>query len=385
MGARQRPRVAMCALTFGVGGAEIQALRLAAALRTEFEITLFVGRPVDEDIEIPPWLSVRPVVSTAARRDRLTSAWRLVDACRESRPDLIYSTYVNFNLALARARGAGRLPCPVILQEVIEPSSCYRGSLLLRVYGRLLRRYYPRADFVLANSSIMREDLVENFSVPGERCRYLPYLVPEELLERFAPSASGRWAVLPSAESPLRLLAVGRLFPQKAYPDLLRAFARIRREVPHSRLTILGEGPLRESLAALAAELGVAEQVRFAGHVRDPVPFYAEADVFVLSSHFEGMANVLIEAMAAGLPIVATDVSGTGDLIPSPEIGVVVPVGEPETFAEAVVGLAADPERRQRIGDAARERVRSFCGAEIAPHYAEIFHSLCAGEPAGNR
>lgn len=148
-----------------------------------------------------------------------------------------------------------------------------------------------------------------------------------------------------------RYLSIGRLVPQKNFAMLLRAFARSAR--PHDSLTVAGEGPERPALEQLAARLGIAEQVRFPGHQAAVEPLLADADAFVLSSDYEGLPGVVVEALAAGLPILATDccVSMPG-LLDHGRTGLLVPPGSEDRFAEGLIAIRAfraDAERARAI------------------------------------
>jgi glycosyltransferase involved in cell wall biosynthesis len=149
----------------------------------------------------------------------------------------------------------------------------------------------------------MADDLVAELGIAAERLAVLPNPVDFDGLRNLAEPAP--WpGFVP------RLLAVGRLSREKGFDLLLRAVTLIRRDYPHAGLVIVGKGPEEARLKALATELGVADAVCFAGYVERPWQFYAGADIFVLSSRHEGMPNALIEAIAGGLPIVATPASG---------------------------------------------------------------------------
>lgn len=150
------------------------------------------------------------------------------------------------------------------------------------------------------------------------------------------------------------VLAVGRLVGAKDYPTLLRAFARVVRQVD-ARLIIYGEGDRRGELAALVEELGLADRVALPGFVENPLPSMKTADVFVLSSSREGFGNVLVEAMATGTPVVSTDCPhGPGEILEDGKWGTLVPVGDDEALAEAIVGTL------RHGGIDARTRAREF-------------------------
>ena len=163
-----------------------------------------------------------------------------------------------------------------------------------------------------------------------------------------------------------RLLCVGRLIPIKGHIVLLRAFAAARREVPDLQLDVAGRGPLEPALRALARELGVADGVRFLGHVTPIQGAIEQAAAVVVPSMGEGFGMVALEAMERARPVVAASIGGLGEIVRDGVTGVLVPPGEAEPLAAAIVRVASDPELGRRMGAAGRERalarfLQSFC------------------------
>ncbi len=154
-------------------------------------------------------------------------------------------------------------------------------------------------------------------------------------------------------------VTVPRLVEQKGLDVLLKAAARAFEQLPDWRLAIVGDGPLRDELEALAGELGIASRVDWFGHVDNPVPYLRAAQAFVLTSRFEGSPNALLEAMACGLPAVVSDASpGPLELIGEEHAGLIVPVEDVEATAAAMVRLGTDEALRARLGEAALERTQ---------------------------
>ncbi len=160
-------------------------------------------------------------------------------------------------------------------------------------------------------------------------------------LERFA---------LPRAPVRGRILMVGRLAPPKR-PDLaLRALAAVRAAIPEAELLIVGDGPLRGNAERLGAELGLDGAVRFLGHREDVPELLAESECALLASDYEGCPLAVVEAMAAGVPVVATDVGGTGDLVQPGRTGELGPRGDADSLAAALVRVLSNPERAAELG-----------------------------------
>ncbi|MBE3072716.1 MAG: glycosyltransferase family 4 protein [Acidobacteria bacterium] len=172
-------------------------------------------------------------------------------------------------------------------------------------------------------------------------------------LDPLPPRDAGR-ACLGLGPEDIVLLFAGRLVPVKNLPLLLDAFARAVARLPHARLIIAGDGVCRSALEAQARALGVAHLVRFTGWSDDMSALYRVADIGVLASRNEGTPLFLIEAMAAGLPVVATAVGGVADVVRNEITGLLVPPDRPEDLAEAIVRLGVSETTRRRLGESAR-------------------------------
>ena len=197
--------------------------------------------------------------------------------------------------------------------------------------------------------------------------------------ERFAPKQGGH-----KRDEPIELLTVGQLAPAKGMHVLIAAVALLRTRGRDIRLRIIGDGPLRQSLARYAESIGVGRQVVFEGFCNNAAlyRFYAHADIFVMASFAEGIPVVLMEAMAMELPCVSTRITGIPELIEDGKTGLLVSPADEAALAEAVERLIEDESLRRELGRAARERiVRDYHIARNTARLAEIFRShLNAGE-----
>jgi glycosyltransferase involved in cell wall biosynthesis len=189
--------------------------------------------------------------------------------------------------------------------------------------------------------------------------RHRVALVPNGIdVGGMTPRAHAR-QLIGAGEGELVIGFVGRLVSQKAPQVLVRAMGRVAGAAPHARLALVGVGPLEEPLRRLAGELGVAEKVLWLGE-RDARTVMAGFDVFAISSCKEGLPYVVLEAMSAGLPVVATVAAGVESLVDNGVNGAVVPCGNSDEFAEALIELATDPGKAERFGRASSERVAHF-------------------------
>jgi glycosyltransferase involved in cell wall biosynthesis len=219
-----------------------------------------------------------------------------------------------------------------------------------RLVPRLARRFYPWADDVVAVSEGAADDLVRAIGIDEDRVKVVPNpIVTPELRSMMAEPLEDPWF---AEGGPPVALAVGRFTQQKDFPTLLRAIAEVR-DRRSVRLLVLGDGPERGRLEALVSELGLDDIVRLPGWVVNPYPYMARTDVFVLSSRWEGLPSVLIEALFCGAPVVATDCpSGPMEILEGGRHGVLVPVGDVRALADGI-------ERAVR-GDVARPSGESW-------------------------
>jgi glycosyltransferase involved in cell wall biosynthesis len=259
----------------------------------------------------------------------------LVRYLRRERPAALLSVLHANLVALWGKRLAG-IPMRVVLAEHNTLSSVSQGmrDIRWRLYPLPARVFYPWADRIIAVSTGVADDLASMIRIPRERIQvvYNPIVTPE-LREKSSAPVEHPW--FQKGEPPV-VLAVGRLTKQKAFDVLLQAFAKATRNCT-ARLMILGEGEERLKLEALVKDLGLAGVVSLPGFLPNPYAFMAHAAVFVLSSRWEGLPTVMVEALAVGLPIISTDCpSGPREILSDGKFGQLVPVEDPEALAQAI-------------------------------------------------
>jgi glycosyltransferase involved in cell wall biosynthesis len=214
--------------------------------------------------------------------------------------------------------------------------------------------------------------------VPAELLRVAPNGVDTEGILRIPAGARAAVRASLGVGSELLWLAVGRFEVAKDYPNMLRAFQQVRRDRPQAILLLVGRGSLQSETEALVRELGLGDAVRFLG-VREDVPaVMAAADAYVMSSAWEGMPMVLLEAAAAGLPIVATEVGGNREVVVDGESGFLVPPRDEAALAAAMIRLdqLSDADRRS-MGQRGQEHIRRHYGlARVADRWEEIYREV---------
>jgi glycosyltransferase involved in cell wall biosynthesis len=327
--------VALITPSFEGGGVERVMLNLANGLAAR-------GIPVDL-VAISAHGPYREQVANAVQIVDL-AAPRMVKAIlplarylRRARPAAVLAAldYINVATICANVLAGSRARLVVSTHKYFslatESSPLRRERWLLPVVMRLT---YRRAHAVVAVADAMAEDLARMIGFPRDKITvvYNPAVTPEMLAKAQQP-APHAWL---NPGGPPVLVAVGRLHEQKDFQTLLRAFALVRAR-RSARLIILGEGPERPALEAGVAKLGLTEDVDLPGFVPNPYAFMAGASQFVLSSRYEGLPTVLIEAMACGCPVVSTDCpSGPGEILDNGKYGRLVPVGDAAALAEAM-------------------------------------------------
>jgi len=255
--------------------------------------------------------------------------------------------------------------------------------------NRLMRRLVrPLVGQYIALSRQQMDYLSGSIGVAPERLSHVCNGVDTQ---RFSPPPPDRQSPLPQGFAPEGSLVIGavmRMQAVKAPEDLARAFIALRdlhpEQFPHLRLVMVGDGPLRDSVIGLLEAAGVAEQAWLPG-ARDDVPELMGAmDLFVLPSLAEGICNTILEAMACGLPVIATDVGGNPDLVQPGESGTLVPAADPETLARTLADYVTDPDRRVREGRAAREHaVARFSMEAMVRGYMDVYARVLAGQRVG--
>ena len=271
----------------------------------------------------------------------LLAAPALASYLRRHRPAALLAAKDRAGRTAVLARGLSGTGTPLLLRLGTHLSTAMANKGPVRHWLRYapIRWLYPRIDRIIAVSDGVAADTARIARVPAERIEVIrnPVITPE-LASEASADCTHPWL---QPGQPSVVLAAGRLDRQKDFPTLIRAFARLRKQ-RRCRLIILGDGRDRRALVDLAAELGVTDDLDLPGFQRNPYAFMARAQLFTLSSAWEGSPNVLTEAMALGVPVVATDCpSGPAELLGHGRYGPLVPVGDAERLSEAM-GRALD-------------------------------------------
>jgi glycosyltransferase involved in cell wall biosynthesis len=352
----------------GVSGSEAHLLALLPALRERGVDARFLGLDVPgtdaalfyerlDQLEVP-YCRVRCGIDVSPRLAR-----DVVRAVRAERPDLLHTHLVHGDVYGSIAGSLTRTP---VVSTRHNDDRYLLGPF--RYVDRTFARGMPR---LIAISDAVRIFL-EAAGHDPRKLTTIRYGLDEVPAAPSVPTPAQ--AGVPGGV-PLAV-AVGRLIAQKDHPTLLRAFALVRERIPNARLAILGSGPLEGETRALVRELGLESAVSLPGRteIRD---WLERADVFVHTSRWEGFGIVLLEAMLAGLPVVATRVSAVPEVVVPGQTGALVEAGDADGVARELTRLLGDADLRSRLGAAGRERARTeFSVARMAERTIDVYEDV---------
>jgi glycosyltransferase involved in cell wall biosynthesis len=358
------------------GGAERAAVQILNGLdpdRWDRSMFLFT-REGPYLAEVDPAIAIASA-DTASRWGR----WRALRSfIARERPEIVMA-FLSFFSALSATRAANtgakvvfnlQTPMSEFLGDADYP---WRRRWHKAAFTSVARAGYAAADMIVATSKGVARDLTSGFGVSPDQIDVLPNPVDLDRV-RAAISEPIDAAVLPPGDSPL-IVAAGRLAEAKNYPLMIEAFAAVRRRIP-ARLCILGQGELEGALRQLIAARGLGESVSLAGFQANPWKFIARADAFLLTSHYEGFGNVLVEAMACGVPVVATASAGTRDIIGHQVDGLLVELHTADQVAAALGRILTNRDLRLSMSLAAKTSAERFSASRVIDQYDRRMASL---------
>jgi glycosyltransferase involved in cell wall biosynthesis len=358
-----------------VGGASIHVRDLAAAMLDRgHDVTVLVGGsgPVTDQLALAgvPYLSlrhlarpIRPLADARAFRE-------LVAVLRELRPDLV-STHTAKAGWIGRAACA-RLSVPALFTahgwSITDRISRAQG-LAFRLAERTAARW---ARAIICVCEHEKQLALEHGIAPEKKLIVIHNGVRDVRTEfRACPS-----------RQPARIVSIARFAPPKDHAALLRALATLRSL--DWELDLIGDGPLQPEIADLASSLGISDRVRMCGYLSDPAASLAQAQIFALCSRFEGFPRSVLEAMRAGLPVVASDVGGVREAVEDGGSGLLVPGNSPQEMAGRLAQLIKDPPLRERFGRAGRLTYESrFRLERLVEATGSVYDTIVSGPPRG--
>lgn len=365
-------RICMMLPKFHIGGAEMQVLGLLRNLdRSRFAVSLCLFNRGDARMEDEAARHVDSIYYLGFRwRNLPVSFLRLVKYLQDGRFDVLHAHLAWADLIGRIAAWFAGVPVRVTTEH---GKNLWKSKALLR----LERSLNAITDAKVCVSRDIIDIRRRNEKTPEEKLLYIPNAVdPGEFTgrngDKYRLMEEFGW----SGDDPL-VLSLGRVVEAKNYPLLVEAFEMLLRDFPRAKCVIAGDGPMREEVAARIKELGLAGSVALPGARRDTAELLAAADLFVLSSVREGLPVSLLEAMAAGTPVVTTDVGGVGDAVRDGENGLLVPSGDAAALAGAMRRILADPDLASAItAEASMTVVERFSMKSAADRLTGIYLEL---------
>ena len=360
------------------GGGETQHLAWMRALKARgVEIDVITGRPLLGGAIYPPEPDLDTcIVRSPYMRDFVYRVQSVRGFGRVSMWSLHADEEIFCKLAFRHIAAAPQPPDLVLAHALHQAPRFGTGAWPIAVYlpGAPHPRYVPdlqKADALISDGWAAKE-------LPAMIGRPVDDVMKGVDTKAFQPGGNNLRA-LNGLDGARVVLCVTRLVPIKNLPMLLAAIAIARKTDPRVQLVLVGEGPLRHELEQRALQLGIHGAVRFAGYVpqADTADWYRSADVFALPSDFDNSPNVVLEAMASGLPVVTTDVGGLRDYVTPPENGLLTPKGDAAAFAAALLSILSDVERARAIGRHNRDTaVRRFSWAASANALLAVYERV---------
>lgn len=330
-----KPRITFVLASLRGGGAERVILTIARGIADKnYDVDLVLIKAEGEYLDqVPIQLRLVDLCSSSA----LKSIPKLVQYFRKELPSVIFPSLPHINLVtlVAKLLAGSRSRVVAIEHNTLSQSAHNASSLKGRSLPFFMRVAYPFFDEIIAVSNGVANDLAAVLKIPRKHLKviYNPVVTPD-MLSKAREDTDHPWF---EEDSPPVILAVGRLTPAKGFPTLIRAFATVL-ENRAAKLIILGDGPDRANLQLLIQNLGITYHVDMPGFVNNPYVFFRKSTLFVLSSVWEGLPTVLIEALACGTSVISTDCpSGPREILQDGRWGTLVQVGEEIPLAKAIV------------------------------------------------
>lgn len=345
---------------FCFGGAETMCENLTYALKKQGHevvvVSLYAERtPISERMERS---GVRILYLDKKLGLDISMVPKLMKIMKKERPDAVHTHLDVIKYAVAAAKLSGIRKCVHTVHNVAEKEA--EGRL-----QKIINKTYFKLGWStpVALSPEVQNSILDFYGLERQS---VPVVYNGIDLSRCQPKES--------YAGNTQLLHIGRFNEQKNHQGLLQAFQRIGKAYPDCRLTLLGDGELRERVEVYAKELGIFEKVSFLGSQSNVYPYLQNADVFLLPSKYEGMPMTIIEAMGTGLPVVASAVGGVPDMLTDGESGILVPC-DPDAVCQAVSRLLADEDLRETLGRKAKEESIRFSADYMAEQYSKTYQT----------
>jgi glycosyltransferase involved in cell wall biosynthesis len=301
-------------------------------------------------------------------RDFPKLIFRLAMILMKERPRIVYSVLFHSNILSILAKSIAPVSARIIICEQIS-NVIYDHVNQRSLYKWLMKKLYPKADLLIAASEGVKRDLIENIGIHPDRIKVIYNPLDIEKIRMLANEGKGDV----TDNGPPLITNIGRLDIQKGHIYLLKAFSIVKRKMA-AKLMIIGGGEKMDELRTLSKELGIEKDVIFAGYQRNPFKFVARSALYVNSSIFEGFGYTVVEAIALGLPVIATSCPhGPAEIIEDRKSGILIPPADVTTMAEAMIRVLEDENLRAKLSVEGAKRAEDFSIGRIVGEYERTF------------
>jgi glycosyltransferase involved in cell wall biosynthesis len=352
------------------GGAERTIVNIINNIdKNKFEVTLVIGSNRINDYLYLVNNDIKVIFLHSEKRRQII--FKLNKVIRNEKPDLLFSTLNTNNIVLLLAKLISLKKIPTVIREANNRTQSGSVTFKNKIVTSILYNFCSNR--IISLSKGVKDDLTKNFKIKENKIEviYNPVdiasvkLLKDETISDLDLPMGGKL-----------IISVGKLGEQKDFPTLLKAFEIVQREID-TNLLILGKGADEHKLKDLCKDLGIEKKVHFMGFKDNPYKYMKKADVFVLTSKWEGFGHVIVEAMTVGTPVVATNCnSGPGEIIDNNKYGILAPVLDYKTIAQKIIELLEDEKRRKSYIKAGSGRSSVFDVTNIVKQYESVFLSL---------
>lgn len=367
---RNKKKILFFLFSLNGGGAERTTVNIINNLnKDKYNIILVLGTNKNNDYGelIDDKVKIHILKSAKLRY----CLFKLNKVIREEKPDLLFSTINSNNIILLLAKLLFFKSIPVVVRETSNRTKSGKVNFVNRLLTSYL--YNKFSSKIIALSNGVRDDLINNFYIDKNKVKVIYNPVEIDKIKKMSKEKVYDFEKRSNEKV---VIAVGRLVDAKDYETLFRAFKLVLEKV-NSRLIVLGKGPLESDLKHFSKTLGIEKFINFMGFKSNPYKYMEKADVFVLSSKWEGFGHVIVEAMATETPVISTNCqSGPSEIIGKNENGMLVPVGDPKKLANAIVTLLNDRKLMMQYITKGKKRALDFNASIIVKEYEDLFDSL---------
>ena len=380
----RRLRIAYVVAALRPGGAERQMLALAERLPKDlFQVSFLVlsGPAEYDELGATAGATIRYVGAAPAADEstpskvlrRIYKTATFVRIARQGRYDIIDAWLYPSDILAAVTRPLTRVSVVMSGRRNLDPHESFGriGGIVDSIADRL-------TDVVVANSTAAADYALAHERLDPAKVRIIRNGVELPSMERGDRAATRRH--LGFGEDEIVVGCVANYLPVKRHDLLIEAFASVAKSSPRVRLALVGDGPMRPAMEARIAAEGLGDRIRLVGSISDAPSILGAFDIAVQASRSEGLPNALLEAAAAGLPIVATAAGGTSEIVRDGETGLLVPIEVPSALASALLRVLTDADLRRRLGSGARARVAAvFAMDRFVSEFADLYRELARG------